>query len=90
MTQARHPERETPTAETWQSPPRGRSALRPRRPRIVDEERRVLREVEATFAGADVKRADADSLGVLPWDHEPDHEPDDGSAAARPSRLFRE
>lgn len=85
MTEPRHTEIEASTAKPWSSSrPGGPLSGRARRPRIVDEERRLLREVEATFVGADVKRADVDAFGHLPWDAEP------GDDEAKPSRLFRE
>ncbi|MDI4666640.1 hypothetical protein K9U40_20285 [Xanthobacter autotrophicus] len=56
----------------------------PRRPRVPDEERRLLREAEAAFEGPD-RRLDIDA--ALSGDHGANPPADDGE---RPSRLYRE
>ncbi|MEP9351769.1 hypothetical protein [Xanthobacter sp. KR7-225] len=83
MTEPRHVETGPGGARPWTGRI-GAAATRARRPRIVDEERRLLREAEAAFAGRENKRADADAAGHLPWDEETDVDPSPSS------RLFRE
>ncbi|MBB6306820.1 hypothetical protein [Xanthobacter tagetidis] len=84
MTEPRHAHSGPPTARPWSALPEGQAGARPRRPRIVDEERRLLRQAHESLAGAHVKRADVDAFGHLAWDEEP------GTSEAQPSRLFRE
>lgn len=57
----------------------------PRRPRVPDEERRLLREAEAAFEGPD-RRLDID-IDLSGSDGEGDRTPD---GKERPSRLYRE
>lgn len=59
-------------------------APRARRPRLPDEERRLLREAEAAFEGDD-RRHDADAATSSAWDLEDEATPD-----TPPSRLFRD
>ena len=84
MTEPRRRETGPPGARPWIGPTSAAAEPRARRPRIVDEERRLLREAEAAFDGRENKRADADAAGHLPWDAEPDGDP------SVTSRLFRE
>lgn len=76
------------------APGESRRDFPPRRPRVADEERRLLKETQAVFEGP-ARRHDIDDnphIDASPPDpHQGDHRGDAGAQEeSRPSRLYRE
>ncbi|QRG07856.1 hypothetical protein EZH22_05630 [Xanthobacter dioxanivorans] len=71
------------------APNESRRDFPPRRPRVPDEERRLLKAAEAAFEGPD-RRPDADSA-AHPWDRDGGEHLGGAPADGKPSpRLYRE